>query len=960
MNQHVNAIASSALQNTSTMSAQLKRYDVVNTNRLRYLSQYAASHAETRNMSDAFRVYADKAEMVDDKTSRIEIEYRKDPCGRYFAIVGEPASMSLQRMPRQVRNWLIPEETLDVDIVNAAPTVLVGIFGKHGIPVPRLADFVENYHDRMMSLDANGIKDGKAFKNVMLFDTHPLCTNAPEWAFDLRREVANVWTRLVPHYEDLHEKARNVDELKRAKAEAENAKKRRRTGVGSEDVNSHRENIRGLFLHYLYQRFEGHLLMAMEDAVNVLVASNGNVSLMHDGMLVYLGGGIGVRDDSLRIVESAMESKTGIRVALAWKPIETDLTWNENFPPSEVAFRGDHKEAAEILLQRIAGQYAVDREAIFFKRGGLWIHDKRGWRSFILSSVVNMNLVKLKYDKKADEEVATPYTSVGSNASHIANIAMGMIDNTPKTYSGFARRVVLGGERKLAFGDGFYEFVDHEVRPGVFGLFRQGRTFDTFTMMDRNFPPRIQADIDCVYRTIIDPMFKNTEEGLKGVFLTALGRSVAGCLDKVTYIVHGPRSSGKSLMFQFVAQAFGQYCKSVPSAMFVARDQSHSDPFRSAAYMVEAEFARVIRLSEMPSDDGRRKVKMDGNEIKRFQSMKEGIMSNKKFNDQREYFSLATGFFLMNDIPEFTPADSMDCCHLFEFPNEFVTAEVKREDPFNANKLLADPRVEQFISEKRYQDAFIHIVLESFRPSRIVPLPSMIQAKEEAMSDQGAERYLACLEVTMDEGDFVPFTQIKAALEPFGVRDNATAMGRMLRNIIQGEFKNNSQDPPTIDKIKRQDHRKKSPTYKKQVYYYIKVRDPNDGSYATSDWGMVRERVREGRGESSYQSRREEAEDLLDARMRVPIPRGAIRDDDGGYSIGTGSYAPGFNPGAQSSNPALRRVDPLGPSAETKAQYAGRLGSAYSMPTNMEQAAEEIVVGTWKENAVTKNIEFHH
>jgi len=301
-------------------------------------------------------------------------------------------------------------------------------------------------------------------------------------------------------------------------------------------------------------------------------------------------------------------------------------------------------------------------------------------------------------------------------------------------------------------------------------------------------------------------------------------------MDKVTYIIHGPRNSGKSVLFQFMDNALGQYVRTVPTTCFACGDGAGSESFRQTSWMAEAELARIIKMSELPpARDHRNKVKIDGSKIKAFQSMKEGIMARAMYKDQRLCYSLGTGFFLMNDVPEFLPLDSMDRCHFFELPNEFVREEEKREDWANAHKLLARPEIEDFIREDRCINAFIHILLEAYKPAPIVPLPSMIQNKEEAMVGQGDEMYLNVIEVTMRAEDKIVFTELKKELDKYGIQDNSTAMGRAIKRIIENEFKRHDREVPSLSEIRKQDQRRQSATYKKQVYHFIKLRVGYDG-----------------------------------------------------------------------------------------------------------------------------------
>ena len=92
------------------------------------------------------------------------------------------------------------------------------------------------------------------------------------------------------------------------------------------------------------------------------------------------------------------------------------------------------------------------------------------------------------------------------------------------------------------------------------------------------------------------------------------------------------------------------------------------------------------------------------------------------------------------------------------------------------------------------------------------------------MTGLGDEQYLSVLEITMDRQDKIVFPEIKIALEKSGIRDNVVAMGRVLKRIVENEFKKHEKPVPDVKDIKRVDRQRKSPTFNKQFYHYMRLR----------------------------------------------------------------------------------------------------------------------------------------
>lgn len=856
------------------MALQLvTRYDVVRSNRLRYLGLLGASIPELGSYQLAIKGYADAMEDMGGGIARVCVEYERQQCGRYFAISGNYRGASFQRFSRSVRNFLAVEGAVDVDMVNAAPTVLMGVLKKMGLPCPCLTDFVENYGRWMDRFARAGVRDPKTYKNVVLFGPviHPF-PGLDEWANGVRAELAAAFPVVSDTYRPVLDLAvaRLRDHDGDDDEEEGGGKRRRLEG-----------NLEGTFWSHLYQRLEGELLEAMDAAGATAGLWSDNVSWLHDGMMVLPLRPVGDRE--LGMLSVMMHDKTGIRVSLALKAKTPVLDLDVTKLPSEIKIYGEHKEAGEILAMSLDGLYVRDENAEYVREPrGLWQRSTKAVDMFFINKAIRSNMVKMVKDKKTEEWVEQPFTSKYEDARRVAAVARHMLIRP--THTDFARDVVLGGIRKLAFRDGYWEFTTNQVgRRGVYGRFHRGGSFDSFTRVDRDFPVREQSDVDAVYRDIIDPIFTNTEPGLKEVFLAAVARALAGDIDKVTYILHGPRNSGKSVLFQFFENALGSYCGTVPSSQFAVYDGNlGGDSFRQSGFMINAETARIIKLSELPPSNGKNKVRMDGSRIKAFQSMKEGVMARALHMMQRPYYSIGTGFFLMNDVPEFKPVDSMDRCQLFELPNEFVTAAEKEKDPGNPNKLLERREVEELIRSSRYINAIIHILLEAYRPQPITPLDSMIQSKEEATMGQGDEEYLQVIEVTMNPDDVVPFPDLKAALDKYSkIQDNANAMGRALKRVIENAFKDVDKTPPTMDQIKKKDQRRKSPTFRKILYRYIRLRPGYDGQLLQAHVNQHKE----NRPPSNQDEDEEEP---------------STSDIERGGAIFGGSYARGFNPVGQS------------------------------------------------------------
>ena len=824
---HVDAEHQEPISSNKKMQSTI-RYDIVRTDRLKYLSHFSSGYKETQCWASAFKQYTSASAAFNASLSRVRINYCKDDYGRYHPNTDDYHGLCLQTMNKSVRNFLVAETAQDIDIVNSAPTVLLELFRKHGYPCSSLAHFVDNYDDCKKQMRDAGLKNVRSIKNWMLFGSGDVKDSMPSFIGAIKIEMKHLVPLMRPHYEAIYNRAVASDEEKRQEFEQKDRRRRRDDNGGA--ISNYCSNVDGLFYSYLYQHYEGKLLRAMDTAGRDSGFWGNDVSWIHDGMVVYPTRGV-IGDVEMAVLTSFMKDKTGISVKLLSKPMRPSMDIDITKLPEKIVIDPDsgHLAAARIAAMALAGRYVRDRTSEYLmEEGGEWIRNKELITLGLQSAVFNLNIWRLVRMKNSEEFIEKPFTESCTETQKIVTVFRSEMNKA--STEDWAKDVVLGGIHKIAFRDGYYEFLE-ESNNNRYGRFIEGGIFNTFCRVNRMFPIRVQTDIDFVHQNILDPIFSNTENGLKETFLAAVARALAGDMDKVTYIIHGPRNSGKSVLFQFMDNAFGHYVRAVPTAIFACGEGAGSETFRQTSWMSEAETARIIKMSELPpSRDAKKKIKMDGSKIKAFQSMKEGIMARALYSSQRPYYSLGTGFFLMNDVPEFLPLDSMDKCQLFEFPNEFVSQREKQEDWANPFKIVARPDIEMFIKEDRCINAFIHILFDSYRPEPIQPLPSMIQCKEDVMVGQGDEMYSNIVEVTMDSNDKITFVELKKALEDGGIQDNTIAMGRALRRIIEDEFKRHGRDPPPMSDIKKQDNRRQSPTFRKQFYHFIKLRQMYDGT----------------------------------------------------------------------------------------------------------------------------------
>lgn len=780
----------------------LRRYDTVNSRKLRYLAQFSPSIPETQPYVNALRKYAQLAKTNADGTATIPIDYAPKH-DRLFAESG----LSLQHMPRHIRNFLTPDRSADIDITNSAPTVIAQVCRKHDIQTPCLDAFLPVYKERCKELSDNPTK----MKAVLFFSSNELDqNNMPGWAKSLcteLREVVFPGLSVLDEYKAILRQAERSDREKRD----ESAKRQRRNHGGYSD------NVQGIFLSYLYFRYESKILDIIEKTGRTEGYWDDHVSLMFDGLMVVKKPNTPIY---LRILEDAVHLETGIRIQLAFKPTTTNLRIDVNSIPEQLVVTDGDDEAAGLVSLVLDGQALRVEDSTFVKHDGLWSDNPTLVEDFLLKQVCSMNIKRLTYDKDGEAK-ESPFSCYVKNARGIIRLATTRFPSRPD----FVRDIVLNSECKLAFLNGYWQF-NPQLNPetGIYGEFKHGQSFETGVRIERMFPPRVQEDIDFVMHNFIDLPLANSSENTKELFLLAIARACAGHMDKVTNILVGGRDSSKSVIMQFLRNTLGRYTCCIPSGVFAIKGSSMNDAYREGAWIFDAEFSRIGAISESTQTSTTETV-FSGDTLKKFQSCKEGMSARKIRQNQREAFSLVTGFMLLNDIPRFEPADAIEKCHIYNFPNRFVSAEEKAANPFRTNYHVANPMVEQWIRQPEYQAALLWIIFEAYRPTPVRPNADMIDCAEQLMEETGIDMYDRLLEITLDTSDKEAQTDVLKTLKTCCPSIGHARISRELQDLVNQRCNAEGKQPFPIKARIGNGHGNN----RKKAYRGIKIR--NNGGF---------------------------------------------------------------------------------------------------------------------------------
>ena len=725
------------------------RFDYVQAERLQYLALFARSIPQLRSYADRIQSMVERMEMVHPGYGRIPVVYtpRSSPRGRLFADGG------IASLPKAFRNWLLPDNTVDIDIKTCAPTILHQLAIKEEIGCPELHLFINDYDKKMQDLN-----NDKELRNAIFFGY--MDKGLPEWAQDLQeelRKIVRVYARKEPAL------------MKLAKHEDESDAKEKK---------KHVTNIEGRFLSFLYQVHENRYLKELDRVGRKygFWTLEGSM-LMFDGITFVPAG----TPFDLDVLITEANRRTNMTLALLQKKLLPIADIDIAVPPKPIIIQHYHKEAAEVLRYLNHGIVKHSGQGVWGRMSDrIWVENITKVQDILIGIAMNTDI------RIQTRSGINDFTSKRPQAVETAKAVL----INPPLDPNFARDVVYRDHRKLHFENGYWLFTD-TAENGVFGRFVPGE-FESIERIRRNFPSRIQGDIDFVMEKFVDAIFDNMQPGEKDAFLLAIARAIAGEPDKLIHILVGWRDSGKSAFFMLLERALQKLLARIDAAHFSTAKYS-GDPTRSNQWVLNVFRSRITVISEQTNADQKASSMptLSGEGLKKMQSPKEGVEARDLYtNTSRTVYPMTTAFMLVNDLPSVSPPDALsDHGRVYTLRNRFVTKKKKDANAFNRTYKTKNPCIDQWVDDYAYADALLWILIEAYRPDLTDPTESMVESIQQTLNDDGDELIHKIVEVTANPNDFVEQDYIKALLSDrkTGIRINKFT--RILQEMIEKQCK---------------------------------------------------------------------------------------------------------------------------------------------------------------------------
>lgn len=716
--------------------------------------------------------YMNNSRFYKDNQNIIKVYYNQKHknIGRFFA----KGSLSLQCLPREIRHTIAKEFYYDIDIVNCHPIILYQYCKKNNLETPELKKYIDN-RDNILNeiIDKDKITKEQA-KKLILKITNGADIKKSNCAFlhNYKKEIENV-----------HEFICKIPENEKyVKIGIANAKKK----------NGYNKN--GSSVNVLLTDIENNILNCMIDCLKNKKIINKNVVLVFDGLMILKEDVKDPIENIMKELQEEIKKKIDYDVKIIVKEMNEDVNIPDDYeiPDREISnnelIAMTDNEAADILLNVINEKYNICmcENIIYMKINNIWINNEKIIDQTLINICADLNIKQYKYCASENTLEPTtlidgtkyysnkyvPYSANYTSAKNIVKLTYGKI----KIDNNLNNKIYTSTLKKLCFNNGYYDFNKSE-------FINNFDDIETNIKIDIDFPERDEKIINNIYDKILNPIFGSE---LTSPFLHFISRVIAGeSQDKLWSICLGERDCGKGVISDLLSNTFQNYVCSI-NANSLKVDKNNGDEAKKLSWLYHAQYARVLLGNEIANNNI-----IDGNLIKKICSGGDKIQMRTNYVNESNARIQGTLILFNNDMPKCEPADVFQKLVPFSLPSKFVD-EITEEDKIkNPHYKLSDSNIKQFVNKKEVCQAFIWILIDSYKHTKVKLINDQQIFIDNFKIDDEFDLFHKHFEITKNNDDKVKSSDIQDFIKKNNIPMSMAKISNYLTNrgCVHGTYK---------------------------------------------------------------------------------------------------------------------------------------------------------------------------
>jgi hypothetical protein len=706
----------------------------------------------TESIETILRKYMGKSKNYNNKINKVNVEYKQKNkgIGRFYAV----GCLSLQNLPREIRQTIAKEYYIDIDIKNCHPVILLHYAKLKELPCKYIEKYCENRDEIFKEINEITGFSNERIKMGFL-------------------QLLNGGTTFLKH-KDLPKIVKKFNsEVQFIQTYIFNNEKEYRK-LGEKNANKKKEedkfyNLLGSTTNMMLQDIENKLLQCMVDYLTNNNIYKESLVLVFDGIMMYKKD---VQEldiyNLLKLLEKEINDKLGYSIKLSIKEMNEDI----NIPVDElennevVNIAMNDADAAKLLIKEINEIIVKCNGIIYYKYNNIWMINIKDIEDELKLKLFNLNIRKYKKATKKDilegediilyngvEYCVNKYEDFSKNLSDCKNIITSMysyirVDNL------FVNKIYETTKGKLFFNNGYYDLINNIFIENFDGVYTTKKIDKDFKI---SYLENNKEKVDEIYKRVLIPVFG--QELLEKILLFT-ARALAGMTnDKNFGLIMGDRDSGKSKYKNLCETAFSSYV-GILNMNSLLLDKSGGDQEKKLSWLYDSFDKRLLFGSEIKLDGS----KLDGNLLKSVCSSSDKIKMRKNYVDATDFYIQCTLCLICNDLPAIEPMDAIEKMVPFNCGHKFVKEITEEDKIINPHYRLGDSTIDEYVMNEEVGEAFIYIVLNNFKNQPVMLNETQKDFLWNFKVEDEFEKFKAEFEITKNKNYKIKTEDIKSFL----------------------------------------------------------------------------------------------------------------------------------------------------------------------------------------------------
>lgn len=467
---------------------------------------------------------------------------------------------SLSVFRRAVRHTLSEDIYIDIDIVNALPTILTSIARTNEYPLPRMTQYVENRQEILQSIQDIHQVDKQAAKD--LFISLTMGGTYDRW---IQTNVENTSNAIpIPYISELETELTTIREIiytsnPKIKAEVEKHQKIKADAEKQTPPIPESAKKRTVFSQW-YFTIERYI---QETAISYLRDKGADLKLIipcQDGFMILKEVWY---ENIIEDINNHILQSTGISAIFVVKPFDEVIPNCPEIQDPNIAdwdIELSDKTLADTLFELHPEKFRKYNGILYVYRNRKWYEEADPSKRFITYKYVSEDLYKyllpqvqhsFEYDERLKKKYTCMLRTVTSNMTHIKTIISHFEGLLPIDSS----EVFNKHKHLIGFNNGVYDLLTRTFRDYEYSDYITITTGWDYTEPDMSDPTTEDARqaIDDILNTI-QP---NVDQRL--LLLQLLASGLDGNAYQNAVIWQGQGGNGKGLLGNIMASVLGNY-----------------------------------------------------------------------------------------------------------------------------------------------------------------------------------------------------------------------------------------------------------------------------------------------------------------------------------------------------------------------------------------------------------------